>query len=135
MKRLRQPLVFAFFALTLIFIGGCGSDDSSDPPEKNLFSSWASTESAFVLDLTNGDFGTFLMSWVFEDGAMCVSNLTIGGTQNQGNGVVSGSTYVTGTGSSTDPGCASLNASYTYTKTADVLTICNSSTGECGTYI
>jgi hypothetical protein len=115
----------------ILFLAGCGSDTPA--AEKNLFSSWAATDSTFVLDISSGSFSTFSFTYLLTGGALCDCTLTMGGTQAAGTGVISGCSYRASTGGGSDPGCASLNATYTYTKDATTLRICNA--GTCHNYI
>ena len=146
-----KPMILA---LTIIFLipiscgdngGGGGSEDISEnqndsnqdsqpePEPKNLFSAWALKAGGFVLDLTGVDFGTSVFGFIFTNGELCAAVISIGGTQTQGTGVISGSSYVAGTGSGFNPGCARFNGTYEYTKTSDILSLCQN--GICEEYI
>lgn len=124
------------FVLILLMLSGCGGSSSSDSAAtssaKNLFSSWAEDGTTFVLDISRSDFGTSNFTYLITGNAICDCVLSIGGTQASGNAVMSSCTYRAGTGGGSDPGCASLNASYTYTKPDSVLKVCNG--GTCYTY-
>jgi hypothetical protein len=127
---------YGCLAGVLLVLSACGSGSSSDSAAstatKDLFSSWAEDGTTFVLDMHNGSFGTFPFTYLITGGAICDCTLAIGGTQTSGNAVMSGCTYRNGTGGGSDPGCASLNASYTYMKPESVLSVCTG--GTCYTY-
>lgn len=131
MKRvLFSPFVVG---LALSACGGSGGTDSAaSSANKNLFSSWAEDGTSFVLDMSHGYFGTFSFTYLITGGAICDCILSLGGTQSSGNAAMSGCTYRNGTGGGSDPGCISLNASYTYTKPASALSVCTG--GTCYTY-
>lgn len=120
--------------LFILSLAACGNDDASTSPvstAKNLFSSWAEDGSTFVLDLTQGTFGTAPMSFIVTAGGYCDCSITIGGTQSHGNAVMYNCSYRAGTGAGSDPGCSSLNGSYMYDKDDTRLTICG---GGCSTF-
>jgi hypothetical protein len=125
---MRGPILFVLS----ILLAGCGSSSSpAVTAEKNLFSSWAQDNSTFVLDISNGSFGTFTFTYLMTGNAICDCTLLVGGTQASGNAVMSGCTYRAGTGTG-NPGCSALNASYTFTKPASQLSVCTG--GTCTTY-
>lgn len=117
--------------IILLFLSvSCGKEENSG--SKSLFSSW-SASTGYVLDLTSGHMGTFAILLVKPGGEQCVANVTMGGTESAGSSLIFGSTYVNGTGGGTDPGCSASNASYTFTKSGAVLSICPQ-TGACVEY-
>lgn len=126
-----KNLILIFFLAILSGCGGSGPAATSSA-DKNIFSSWAQDSSTFVLNMTGGTFGTFSFTYLLTGNAICDCTLTIGGTQASGNAVMSGCAYRGGTGGGSDPGCAALDASYTYTNGAGVLKVCNG--GSCNTY-
>lgn len=72
------------------------------------------------------------MAWGFADGAACTSNVTLTGTEDAATAILTGSSYSGGGGG--DPGCSSLNGSYSLTKTATTLRICVGTSTTCSTY-
>jgi hypothetical protein len=111
---------------------GCNDSDTvAASNEKSLFSSWAEDGSSFVLDLTQGSFGSFPSTFFLTTGEYCDCTIVLGGTQSGGNAAITGCAYRPGTGAGSDPGCSSLNGNFTYAKTATTLTICGSG---CSTF-
>ena len=129
---IRKIIILLFLTFDFANCGGGAGSATSASSSKGLFSSWAEDGTTFVLDLLGGNFGSFAFTYLMTSQAICDCSVTIGGTQASGNAVMSGCTYRAGTGSGSDPGCAALNASYTYTKPASVLTVCTG--GTCNTY-
>ena len=125
---------FTLTVLCMVFSGCGGSPDAPTIDlSKDLFSSWTEDGSTTALDLTEFSFGTSPAKITHKgDNAICDCTSVIGGTQSNGSFVVENCVYRVGTGNGSDPGCSSINASYTYTKTDVVLTLC--SAGTCHTY-
>ena len=75
MRRLASIFLIVFSGTAILY--GC-SDDDSDP--KNLFSSWEEEGSSIVMDLSGGDFGTFIMVWDIPPfGELCTSEIYMAG--------------------------------------------------------
>lgn len=114
----------------LIAFAGCGGSSSSDPSSKPLFSTWTEDGNGFILAMGGGGFGSNNFEYILTGGAICNCIINVTGSDSSGNAVMSSCSY--GSGGSGDPGCASLDASYTYSKTSTVLSICTG--GTCNTY-
>lgn len=111
--------------------GGFSPSDSSS--EKSLFSIWTRYDNAITLNLQNIVFNTtYLSGMTFSGGARCTFNIKLTGTEAVGNAIISSSSYDSGTGSG-DPGCASLAQTYSFTKPASILNLCNASS-QCANY-
>ncbi|MFC3680336.1 hypothetical protein [Bacterioplanoides pacificum] len=116
---------FLLTLATAILISACGSD-SSDDKEKSLFSLWKSVDGEETLDLNGGAFSK-AQSWIYfpdSSGSQCNCELTLIGTESQGNYIINSCRYVSGSSSVGDPGCNSLNQTGTYKKSSDTLRIC-----------
>lgn len=136
---MKSTLLPTLMFLSITLISSCGSNDDDDSAtvierqednEKNLFSRWSS-ESGFILDLTNGTFNTPTnITFFFQDGSTCNCGMTITGTQSSGEIDLS-TCFYTGGGNG-DPGCAQLDdgGPGTYTKSPTDLRICSP---ECAT--
>lgn len=112
--------------ICLILVGCAKGGDTPAATNKSLWSRWTRTDNSFYLDLTGGSLGTNLSyNVVFANGAICSCNLQATGTEASGNYTLSGCAYVSG--GSGNPGCASLNETGTFTKSASALQICSSS--------
>lgn len=114
-------------------VTGCGGDDEPQAPaSKSLFSSWAYQGSAGgILDFTGMKFGSQKFRIILS-GAACDCTLSLAGTEESGNIIISQCTYnASASGGGADPGCSGLYSSGSYTKTADTLTVCDPG---CGTY-
>lgn len=123
-----KNLIFIF-----LFVIGCAKSSDNAAADKALFSSWTRNDQAISFDFTGKNFGSFITIWTFSGGAKCNSTITMSGSEASGYYSIASSTYVVGTGSGTDPGCASLNETGTYQKNGSVLNICTNG-GACGVY-
>lgn len=118
-------------ALCLIVLSSCGSDKATAVASKALFSSWASDDGTEVVDLTGGTFGSGQgFFFAFTSGEQCACTAAFGGNEASATAVLTGCNYTGGGGG--DPGCTSLDASYTLTNAAAKLTICSG--GSCFGY-
>lgn len=124
-----------YLMLVVMAITGCDGSpavDAVDNTGKNLFSSWVDS-SGLIIDLSHAHFGSGTIDWIVSSGEICRSTYLLAGDQHEGNASLTATAYISG-GAGVDPGCASLNSSYTYTKTDTVLTFCDSTHGGCYDY-
>lgn len=116
--------------LVLCVLSSCGKDNPAAVASKSLFSSWAADDGSEVLDLSSATMGAGqAFGLQLTTGEICACSMAIGGTEASATAVLTGCAYISGGGG--DPGCASLNASYSMVNTAAKLTLCGSS---CTTY-
>lgn len=116
-------------AMSLV-LSACSEEElaaaaATGPSEKNLFSSWVLQGTTLTINLTNATFNTpFAFNLYLTGGGACECLMMFSGSQSSGTVMLASCLYNShGTGGA-DPGCAGLNSSSTYTKTADTLTIC-----------
>lgn len=132
-------------ALAMLILPACGKGtpqpdwaalraQAPSPTAKDLFSSWARQSPAgFILDLSSSHFGSNALRLFISSpvSAQCDCVLAISGSQDAGQVVITGCSFVAGSG--TDPDCTGLEGAGTYTKTADTLSFCRTG-GTCATY-
>lgn len=117
--------------MVLALVSGCGKDNPAAAPSKSLFSVWTADDNTEILDLRNLSFGVGgVMAFGFQTGEVCACNIALGGSEAAGTAILSGCAYVSG--GSGDPGCASLNLSFTFTNAAAALRLCSG--GSCFNY-
>ncbi len=121
---MRRFALHAFFAV--LALAACGQQSTTTPPP--LFKVWTNDTSGANLDLSTGSIGTFSAFFDFANGARCTATIIIGGDGTTGTGTISNAVVSTGT----DPGCAAINGSYTYTVADPKLTLCKGA--ACSTY-
>lgn len=112
--------------LTVVLAGcgsGGGSSSNSAQGQKALFSTWYDSQNQLSLNLSNAHFGTaFGVVYVLGNGANCTATMLINGNDTAGSASISGSHWTGGGGS--DPGCATINNSYTYSNSNGTLVSC-----------
>jgi len=104
------------------FLSACGGGGGGSG-SKNLFSSWTSTQTGFILDLSGFSFSEEVPYDVFfNDGSVCQCNLVVFGSQSSGNYSVNSCYYRFGSGPA-DPGCNLLNGGGSYNNSNNILTL------------
>lgn len=123
-------------AVSICILVGCGNS-SETPSEaariesKDLFSSWAAAEYDFILDLTNYEFSSGPIDFVFQTGESCQCFFSIGGTKTDGRYSLALCSFDIGSGSGIDPGCSEFNDSGSYSLKKETLTLCSSEDASC----
>lgn len=127
----RTWVFLATAVLAISIFSGCGKDDPAAAPSKALFSIWTASDNSEILDMRGATFGVGnSMGFQFTDGSTCLCSLAMSGSEASGTAILTGCAYAGG--GSGDPGCATLNKTYTFTNTAAVLSLCNA--GTCYSY-
>jgi len=122
--------------LTTLIITGCQDEggDASDPSkscgDKDFFSLWTRTDQSATFNLNGLDFINDHVYFTQIGSATCVSVIHVTGSQCSGTINVKDSLW-DGSGGS-DPGCASLDGDYDYTKSSAGLRACKNN--QCGNY-
>lgn len=116
-----------FLTLGLVLLsacgGGSGSGSNAAQGSKSLFSLWSGPSTS--LNMTNLHFGpSQAIAWVVNPaiGATCDATVFINGTNSSGSASITNSHWAGG--GSGDPGCASLNNSYSYSNDGTTLSVC-----------
>lgn len=127
-----KPQIMAILIGLSCVISACGKDDSNSAGggSKGLFSVWTRDDNKVIFDWSKVSFGTSPAVFSFTGGE-CSATMTFAGAEDKGNIAIGSSTYV---GTGTDPGCASINGTATFTKNSNTLTICGVSSGICHDY-
>jgi hypothetical protein len=123
-------LGFAF-----ILLAACAKDsDTITVQKKSVFSIWTSTGNTISANLTGGSLNIpFPLSFTLSTGERCDTSVTFSGTEESGNYSITGSSYASGTGGGTDPGCGALNEIGTYSREGVSLKLCKNG-GGCTLY-
>ncbi len=119
-------------ALVVLSLTACGKEESKSSgiaSSKGLMSQWIRTD-GIILDMSNASFGANVLQHQTQTG-YCQFSALIAGSDDAGSVNVGSSTYH---GSGSDPGCASLNGVYAYTKGVASLSICKSNGDPCMQY-
>jgi hypothetical protein len=114
----------------IVLLVGCGKEPTSSETaasitnaiyeNKDLFSKWVDiTNLTNYLDVSKSDFGTFPMKFLVGNDT-CSCRAVVVGRQVVGTAVISECVVQDGL----DPGCSSLNGSFTYAKTDTRLKVC-----------
>jgi hypothetical protein len=132
-----KNVLISMIAMLAVACGSSGGGGSSAAAvtcgSKALATPWTGQYYAFDLTGVTTDGHLYTGTVLHVSGAKCNGNLAITGNDCSGTYTTSNSTY--GGGGTSDPGCASLNGTYNYTKTSDnVLKLCNATTGSCLSY-
>lgn len=128
------------YTLVLFGLTACGKDRDS----KQLFSAWVPAKGSNVtLDLTGGSVGpAFTSRATMASGEVCTCSTTVtqysqpvssnaaGPLKYLGTITASSCAYQAGTGSGSDPGCASLNSTSSYEHNFYGLSVCGSACAE-----
>ncbi len=126
-------MIKAIYIIMIFMLCSCGAANGGgggSATNKNLFSIWTRTDLAISLDLRSESLATpATFAVTFSSGATCSCTATMTGTQSAGNYSLAGCAYVSG--GSGDPGCAGLDETGTFTKSALVLNLCDPT---CGVY-
>ncbi len=114
-------LGFAF-----ILLAACAKEsDTITVQKKSIFSVWTRSNNTLSVNLSGGSLNVpFSLKVTFASGEECNTSITFSGSEESGSYSITGSTYVSGTGSGTDPGCSSLNEVGTYVRENVSLKFC-----------
>jgi hypothetical protein len=122
----------AALASTLV-LAACGGG-SDGPPDKPLASIWTNTQTGATLDLQGAQVGGATTIALFPPSAVrCLCTLTIIGTQTGGSFAIT-DCIVSPFNAGTNNQCTALNSTGNYSKSPDVLTLTNNTSGDVGTY-
>lgn len=105
--------------------------------EGSLFIRWEQDHSTFVMNFSGGSCSApFAFNYLPPGGAVCKCTMNcVGSSSSGGNARFSGCRYVKGSATpDMDPGCATLNARYTYSNDGASLSFTNVATQITTTY-
>jgi len=115
------------FILMLLLVIGCAEspDPKTSASSKPLFSAWQGPN--FTIDVSGGDFGWNNIRFNQADGSYCDGEISFVGTETQGIFVITNQ-------GGFSPDCMMYSIRADYTKTGDILTVCNQKTSVCTTF-